>query len=347
MKGREKLRRMRRKVNGFSIVVIMIALILFFSSMGRMQSAQAQTSDTIVSISPGVSVATSGDYFNVSVMVVNVTGLWLFQTYVNYSPDILEIPRNASVPEETSPYAYWVYEGNFLKRGAYTTFWVPQLNNTRGELRVWNSMLAPGPEASGSGELFTVTFRVKSSGMCCLDVCNVALATRNQTAIPHNTTDGVFTTFSNATTKSVSWQSFNWSLIAESNSTLSESDFDQPNKALNFNVTGADGTSGFTTLAIPIGLLRASLGDWTVLVDDSQVMPLTGANATHSFVFVNYTHSTHQIRIMGTEAVPEPTRLAILMPLLLIIAFVIIAAKRRTFALARGCERRDCKGDYV
>jgi hypothetical protein len=167
---------------------------MFAPSFVIKRTEAQQTSYPVLYVSPPDAYAEPGENVTVSVMIANAINLWLFQVYINYSQDVLEIPRNTTVPVETSPDAYYVYEGDFLRRGSYTTFWVSQVNNTKGELRVWDSMLNPAPEVSGNGELFRVTFHVKKVGGSLIHLFNTALTTMYQVSVPHSTEDGAIAT---------------------------------------------------------------------------------------------------------------------------------------------------------
>lgn len=163
------------------------------SLMIKRTEAQA-TSYPDLYVNPSAAYAQPGDNITVSVMIANAINLWLFQVYINYSSDILEIPRNTTVTDETSPNAYYIYEGNFLTRGSFFTWWVPVVNNTLGEVWVWDTMVAPAPEVSGNGELFRIVFHVKKAGGSMLHLFNTALTTKYNVPIPHDVEDGAIAT---------------------------------------------------------------------------------------------------------------------------------------------------------
>jgi hypothetical protein len=145
-------------------------------------------------VTPSVAYAEPGQTVSVSIMIANVFSLWSYQVFIEYSPDIVEIVRNESTADIHSPYAYYLYQGDFLKRGAYNTFWLANVNNTRGELQAWEAMVLPSPDTSGNGELFRVVFRIKQTGASILDLNNTALATKWNVPIPHKAKDGAVTT---------------------------------------------------------------------------------------------------------------------------------------------------------
>jgi len=99
----------------------------------------------------------------------------------------------------------------------------------------------------------------------------------------------------------------------ESNSTLSGFTFN--GTAINFNVSGPSGTSGFCRIRIPTALMRTP---YTIYVNDTEIQYTLSAysNVAYSYLYFNYTHSTDQVTV-----IPEfPS------PIILLLAFTTIAA---------------------
>lgn len=134
----------------------------------------------ILSFSPKTYFAVPGEEFNASVVISNIRWLYTYQIYVVFSPEILEVVR--------------VIQGDFLRRGQYNTFWQPKWNNTKGEVQIWETLLSPDPESSGSGELFKITFRIKKPGGSFLNFTQTKLIDPFKALINHETEDGVATT---------------------------------------------------------------------------------------------------------------------------------------------------------
>jgi len=106
-------------------------------------------------------------------------------------------------------------------------------------------------------------------------------------------------------TFSIVWGTETFIVSVESNSTVSNFTFNQPDKEISFNVTGLAGTVGFCNVTIPKALLY---GDpWTVLIDGTPVPTTITENATHTSLYFKYTHSTHKIQIIGTWVIGPPT----------------------------------------
>jgi len=109
-------------------------------------------------------------------------------------------------------------------------------------------------------------------------------------------------------TFSIVWGEETFIVSAESNSTVSNFAFNQPDKTIIFDVTGSADTIGFCNVTIPKALLHAAPSDWTVLIDGASVPLTMTENATHSCLYFTYAHSTHEVQIIGTVVIgPLPT----------------------------------------
>jgi len=92
-----------------------------------------------------------------------------------------------------------------------------------------------------------------------------------------------------------------------------------------FNVTGEDGTSGFCRMMIPNNILNTS--SYVVLINGQFVNStvILDSNSTHTYLYFNYTHSTHEVII----TIPEFPSLLIL-PLFMIATLLGVIIYRRT-----------------
>jgi len=104
-------------------------------------------------------------------------------------------------------------------------------------------------------------------------------------------------------TFSILWGAETFTVSVESNSTVSEFVFSQPDKEISFNVSGEAGI-GFCNVTIPKALLYGE--PWTVLMDGASVSSIITENATHTSLYFTYTHSTHTIQIIGTWVIAPP-----------------------------------------
>jgi hypothetical protein len=115
-----------------------------------------------------------------------------------------------------------------------------------------------------------------------------------------------------------------YTIAGSSNSTISDISFDSSLKELRFNTSGETGTNGFCNIQIPNALMW---GDLSVYRDD--VLLVNGidytqsSNATHTIFQINYSHSSHTIKIVATEAIPEFPSVSVMLAFLIIISCVV------------------------
>ncbi|MEM3699753.1 MAG: PKD domain-containing protein [Candidatus Bathyarchaeia archaeon] len=86
-----------------------------------------------------------------------------------------------------------------------------------------------------------------------------------------------------------------------SNSTIASFEFDHLLKRIRFNSTGPYGVFSFCNASIPKELL---IGPFAVSLDDIPITLIVNSNETHSFIYFNYTLSTHKIQIDGSYIKP-------------------------------------------
>jgi hypothetical protein len=104
-------------------------------------------------------------------------------------------------------------------------------------------------------------------------------------------------------TFAIVWGEETFIVSVESNSTVTDFAFSQPDKEISFDVTGSADIIGFCNVTIPKALLY---GPWVVLIDGASVLPMMTENATHGCLYFTYTHSTHAIQIIGTWVIGQP-----------------------------------------
>jgi len=101
----------------------------------------------------------------------------------------------------------------------------------------------------------------------------------------------------------VGYASHTYYVKTRSTSTVSPIGFTETDRALNFNVTGLDGTSGCVNVTIPKDLVHVDPElppyHWHVIIDDSFAAFTATENETHTFIYVEYAHSTRNISIIG------------------------------------------------
>jgi hypothetical protein len=143
-------------------------------------------------------------------------------------------------------------------------------------------------------------------------------------------------TFLTAFQQPISYAGETYNVPILTNSTVTSFTFNPAATQITFNVTGPSGTTGFANVTIPRNLLNAAApSDWTVTLDgktlNQQQFSIT-ENTQYVFIYLNYTHSEHQITVKGTQLLPEyqPNTLPILLAVpLVIIAITALKRKRK------------------
>ena len=125
---------------------------------------------------------------------------------------------------------------------------------------------------------------------------------------------------------SINYQEETYYIATSCNSTISYFQFDEDAKSVSFNVTGDNGTEGFCRVIIPKAIIENLWqGNYTVLLNGEPWPFRNWTDATNTYIYLNYTHSEHQITI-----IPEfPS--GIIMPLLMVLSIVavVLAKKKR------------------
>jgi hypothetical protein len=108
------------------------------------------------------------------------------------------------------------------------------------------------------------------------------------------------------------------------NSHVSNLQFNASLKQIMFTISGETGTIGYCNITIPKTLLKAEpLETWKAFLDGYQQLPYTATeNETHTFIYINYTYSNHEIQIQGNWAIPELSPTTILLLLILSTMFI-------------------------
>jgi hypothetical protein len=118
-------------------------------------------------------------------------------------------------------------------------------------------------------------------------------------------------------------------VTANSNSTVTDLTFNPATKELNFKVSGQTGTTGYCKITIPTTLVWGELSiykDEILLVKN--VDYTISNDGTNNVLQINYSHSTHNFKIVGTQAIPEFSWLAIL-PLFISALFIAMILRHR------------------
>ena len=127
-----------------------------------------------------------------------------------------------------------------------------------------------------------------------------------------------------------SYSQYSQELSISSNSTVQAFTFDTGTKQISFNVTGTAGTTGFCDIEFPSDLLSGTI---TVYKDDAPLSMGTdytqSFNGTHYTLHITYSHSTHTLKIIGTEVIPEFGPIAILTIFMVLVPAIIFLKQKK------------------
>ncbi len=113
-----------------------------------------------------------------------------------------------------------------------------------------------------------------------------------------------------------SWEGSSFDVSIVSNSSVSAFHFAPGTSPfLRFNVTGEDGTLGFSRITIPKNLLWDE-DEWEVYLGNETLIPIVVVNNEFTFLYIVYDQSVKTIYIYGSHAIPEFTKLMLIMVLL-------------------------------
>ncbi len=117
----------------------------------------------------------------------------------------------------------------------------------------------------------------------------------------------------------------------QSNSTISEFVFNGPSQpSLSFTVNGPMGTVGFCRVIIPNQALWAVDGKWTVVVNGTQTPYKLSEDASNTYISFYYVHSTENVLIIGTNAIPEYPQITFpLVLVMLALATALLKARQK------------------
>jgi len=105
----------------------------------------------------------------------------------------------------------------------------------------------------------------------------------------------------------VLWNGQNFNVTTHCNSTVASFNFSQSEKQVSFNVTGPSGVLGFCNVTIPKILLNASSNSWIVFRDSINMTDdvVVEENGTHSSIYFVFSLGKHNVKIIGTDVIPE------------------------------------------
>ena len=300
------------------IAIVALFLVTLLVTIGSTMSvvADPQASATVFVEPPTIKDKAIGESVTVNINVSNINYLYGWQAGVTFNPDVLNCTG--------------YYEGEFLERGAdpeLGTIWcnqTPPWDNSEGIVYFHGCcLLGPVSGVSGSGQLGYLTFEVVGIGVSDLHLTDVILVDSNLERTQHEVVDS-FTVSWGEVDFSVETTSNLTGIWGESSSGLFNHTFNQPEKDISFDViTPYDNCYNVT---IPIELLS---GDLTILIDNVPKDFILTQNATHTSLYFTHSHSTHNIKIKGTTAIPEFPSFIILTLFMVATLLAVIVYRRK------------------
>jgi len=92
-----------------------------------------------------------------------------------------------------------------------------------------------------------------------------------------------------------------------SNASISNTALNMEEKALIFNLTGFEDTIGYCNITIPKAMISCdSNSEWQVYIDESPIANfLVADNSTHTSIYFTCALSSHQVKLVGQQIIPE------------------------------------------
>ena len=116
-----------------------------------------------------------------------------------------------------------------------------------------------------------------------------------------------------------------YSVNVTSNSTISDFNFNETERSINFNVSGSDSSKGYCIVKLPNNLTQDLWhGKFTVLLDGKLLQFENWTDSENTYIYINYTHSEHKITI-----IPEFSTLAVLVDIILAPVIIIVRLRSR------------------
>jgi len=122
------------------------------------------------------------------------------------------------------------------------------------------------------------------------------------------------------------WNGTAYNVDVVTTSTVSSFKLNTTEKTISFNISGLEFTPGFCRVTIPNIIVQDLWqGNYTVLLNGEQWPFRNWTDATNTYIYINYTHSEHQIII-----IPEfPSAIILLLFMFLSMIAVVFAKKKR------------------
>jgi len=177
----------REKKLKSKITSTMFLIMLVFALAVNSNIVFSQETPLVYVDPPTVTGLPPSSEFTIAVKIANVTDFYGFDVQLRWNPAILDyVSHTAKIPVETFP-------GGVLHQTILTI--KNEANATAGTYWLSASSMFPAPSFNGSGTFVEITFHVKTTGQCLLEIYSHELARRDASAIPHNVEHGFFSNY--------------------------------------------------------------------------------------------------------------------------------------------------------
>jgi len=167
-----------------AVCMVIVSVFLLFSMLCTGTQKVKAEATTVIYTDPPISYAPVGEVFSIDIRVTNVTNLYAWQFFLNWTPSLLEATN--------------LTEGPFLKTVGKTRL-SSFIDNDGGIIRATNTLQGVDvfDAPSGNGTIAYVTFRVEAEGECPLHLSETMLIRYKgphepPTLIDHDPKDGYF-----------------------------------------------------------------------------------------------------------------------------------------------------------
>jgi parallel beta-helix repeat protein len=104
------------------------------------------------------------------------------------------------------------------------------------------------------------------------------------------------------------WNGTACNVSIASNSTISNFQINETKKTISFTVSGTSQTFGFSIITIPNIIVETMWqNNFTVMIDGQPCSFRSWADAENTYIFVNYTHSEHEVMMHSADSNPPTT----------------------------------------
>ncbi|MEM3566344.1 MAG: dockerin type I domain-containing protein [Candidatus Bathyarchaeia archaeon] len=263
-------------------------LTLFLLLISILPKITQSTNTTTLSTNPTQLQLNTLTTFNVNITVYNVTDLSAWQIKITFNPNIIQC-INVSLPQQH------IFSDHSTTGLSYI------IENQKGYILAFNGLWEP-TGVNGSGVLCQLTFQATNIGISSLTFTGTMqmggtyLVDSEDNMIPIEVINGLVT---------IALEGFNqyqlnvqtYTVLILTNSSLTNFNFNNTSKKIEFSLNGLDGTSGACSISIPKGLLN---GTFAILLNNKATAFSSSNDELNNYLCFTYHHSTINTQILIT-----------------------------------------------